>query len=169
MSASLPSANMLLIYAVSGCLFCCSCCIRSCLLVVIGYRFINSASMMSRQVISSSIWSPVQRFPSDGELRKLQDHDPLLGPAIGVHLQKFPSPVPSAVANIVANTVMLHNVLCHETPHGPTAVVPQAIRQLLLYYTHDLAGHFSHPYVMDKLRGWYWPCLLYTSPSPRDS
>ena len=52
---------------------------------------------------------------------------------------------------------MCHNVLCHETPHGPAAVVPQAIRQLLLYYTHDLAGHFSHPYVMDKLRGWYWP------------
>ena len=45
MSASLPSANMLLIYAVSSCPFCCRCCIRSCLLVGIGYRFINSGDL----------------------------------------------------------------------------------------------------------------------------
>ena len=70
---------------------------------------------------------------------------------------RVPPPIPSAIADIVANTSLRHNVLCHETPHGPAALVPQAIRQLLLYYTHDLAGHFSHPYVMDKLRGWYWP------------
>ena len=119
--------------------------------------FVDALSRHPVSAVAPARSDPVQRFPSDGELRKLQDHDPLLGPAIGVHLQKFPSPVPSAVANIVANTVMCHNVLCHETSHGPAAVVPQAIRQLLLYYTHDLAGHFSHPYVMDKLRGWYWP------------
>ena len=119
--------------------------------------FVDALSRHPVSAVAPVQSDPVQRFPSDGELRKLQDHDPLLGPAIGVHLQKFSSPVPSAVANIVANTFMRHNVLCHETPHGPAAVVPQAIRQLLLYYTHDLAGHFSHPYVMDKLRGWYWP------------
>ena len=120
--------------------------------------FVDALSRHPVSAVAPAQPDPVQRFPSDGELRKLQDHDPLLGPAIGVHLQKVTSPVPSAVANIVANTFIRHNVLCHETPHGPAAVVPQAIRQLLLYYTHDLAGHFSHPYV----------CLLYTSPSPRD-
>ena len=115
--------------------------------------FVDALSRLPVSAVSPAQPDPVQRFPSDGELRKLQDHDPLLGPAIGVHLDRVTSPVPSAVANIVANTFLRHNVLCHETPHGPAAVVPQAIRQLLLYYTHDLAGHFSHPYVMDKLRG----------------
>ena len=53
----LPRASMLFIYAVRGCPRCCLCCRRSWRLIVIGYLLMNSASMMSRQVSSSSISS----------------------------------------------------------------------------------------------------------------
>ena len=78
--------------------------------------FVDAFSRHPVSAVSPAQPDPVQRFPSDGELRKLQDRDPLLGPAIGVHLNRVPSPIPSAVANIVANTFLRHNVLCHETP-----------------------------------------------------
>ena len=87
--------------------------------------FVDALSRHPVSAVAPVQSDQVQRFRSDGELRKLQDHDPLLGPAIGVHLQKFPSPVPSAVANIVANTVMRHNVLCHETPMVPRQLFPK--------------------------------------------
>ena len=70
---------------------------------------------------------PNQIQSKDGELRKLQDRDPLLGPAIRVHLKKVPSPIPSAIANIVANSVLHHNVLCHETPHSPAAQLKTSV------------------------------------------
>ena len=39
----------------------------------------------------------------------------------------------------------------------------------LILYLVALAGHFAIVHIDPRITDWSWICLLYTSPSPRDS
>ena len=100
--------------------------------------------------------NPLPKFPSDQDLAKIQQQDPILGPALALH-KKLPiksNPEAEALTNI---TLVHNGVLCRQSISGLQALVPVRLRQLLIYLAHDMAGHYSAEYVTNKLSGWFWP------------
>ena len=129
--------------------------------------FVDTLSRHPVSAVSPAQPDPVQRFLSDGELRKLQDRDPLLGPAIGVHLNRVPHPFHQ-------QSQILYPTLSYVTMSSATR--PLKVQRLLFpkpFANYCCTIHTTWQGTSATRTSWTSSavgiCLLYTSPSPRDS